>query len=643
MTRSTRWLKDLLWMLALAGLVGAVLRMTLGLGRTTNLVDAAPWGLWKVLNMVAGVALSTSGFTIGFLAIVLRRERLRPLVKPAILVAFLGYASSCLALLFDIGLPWRFWHPFVMWNPHSFLFEVFWCVILYFTVTTLELAPTALERLGGARTAAVLHKLSFGIVVLGISLSSLHHSSLGSLFLVTPLRLHGLWYTSWLPLLFILSAMGAGLMFLVLIRILHARFYDPVAVWGNAANRSACPLPDAAPLVADGRDLPMLRQVAGIGAGVLGVYLVLKLVDLARTGAWDLLLAGTWESWTWGVELILAAVLPVTLIALPRTRRSVFGLGATGASAALGLMMNRLDVGILGYWRDAGTPYVPSWIEWAVSLGVMAAAGLAFMAITENLPIFQGQPPRPRTTFRASFDSFSHVWNSILASGPQRTGLIALWVLPAAWMLLNPAYAERRDALTRVDASLAPPLALDAGRTRLLLDGDRRGYAVSFPHADHQARLGGDSGCGKCHHVSLPGDRATPCGRCHRDMLDETPLMDHGRHMVAVAARENLGGLVPANRSCGFCHPAGQPKLSATAKDCLQCHRDDMFPDRAVDGTPDLSLATSYQDAMHGVCTICHREKAIETGRTALGECQTCHPGTDAAAQVAMIRTGAPR
>ena len=638
MTRSTRRIKDVLWTIALAGLVGAVLRMALGLGRTTNLVDAAPWGLWKVLNMVAGVALSTSGFTIGFLAIVLRWEKLKPLVKPAIVVAFLGYGSSCLALMFDIGLPWRFWHPFVMWNVHSFLFEVFWCVILYFTVTTLEVAPTVLDRFGGEKAAKALHKISFGIVVFGISLSSLHHSSLGSLFLVTPERLHGLWYSPRLPLFFIISAMGAGLMFLVLLRILHARYYDPVAVWGSAAGK-VFPMPakGSSTQPADGRDLPMLRTVAGIGATVLGLYLVLKLVDLSLTGGWSLLTAGTWESWIWAVELFLAAGLPVVLVALPSTRRSVFGLGLAGASAAAGLMLNRLDVGIFGYWHDSGVPYVPSLLEWAVGLGVMAAAGLAFMAFVENMPIFQGQPGRKDDTFRPSFDDASRVWKGVLANGPQRAGLIALWVIPLSWMLLHPTYSEQRDALALAGVDLAPAQALDADRTHLSLDGDRRGQSVDFAHAEHQKRMEGAGDCGVCHHVSLPGDRATPCSRCHKDMLLETPLMNHDIHMAAVAVREGLDGPVPANGSCGFCHPEGRPKLAGDTKSCLECHREDMFPDRPPEGTPDLAMATSYQDAMHGVCVGCHQKEAEAAERPGLGECHTCHQGSEAQTRMAAI------
>ena len=157
-----RFFKDLLWVLALAGALAIVFRLWYGLGPTTELSDAVPWGLWKILNMVAGVALATGGFTVGFLVYVLRIERFRPLVKPAILVAFLGYGSSCFALLLDIGLPHRIWHPILMWNGHSFLFEVAWCVMLYFTVTMVELSPTVLERLRLERPAKFLHRIAFG-------------------------------------------------------------------------------------------------------------------------------------------------------------------------------------------------------------------------------------------------------------------------------------------------------------------------------------------------------------------------------------------------------------------------------------------------------------------------------------------------
>jgi Ni/Fe-hydrogenase subunit HybB-like protein len=627
MTDRTRSLKDVLGALALAGLVAAVFRLRFGLGATTNLTDHVPWGLWKILNMVAGVAISTGGFTVGFLVYVLRLERFRPLMKPAILVAFLGYGCSCTALLFDIGLPWRFWHPFVMWNAHSFLFEVFWCVILYFTVTAIELAPTVFQKLKAEKAAAVLHRIAFGVVVVGISLSSLHHSSLGSLFLVTPQRLHPLWYTPLLPLLFILSAMGAGIMFVVLVRILHAHWYDREAVFGPSGverelvtvrSRQEHGATQRVPAV--GPEAPMLTTLASIGTAILAVYLLLQLANLVLSGSWHALLAGTWESWLYGAEILIVAVLPILLVWLPATRGSPTALGVAAFSATAGLLLNRMDVGIFGYFRDAGEVYFPSLIEWAVSIGVVAAAALVFLFFAETMPIFRttgtDQVKRP---FGASFDSLSRVWYAALRGGMERATLIGVLVIPVAWALMYPPFH------TGGPPDVRPALRMDLTRDSLRIDGNRHALQTVFPHAYHQKRLGGDSSCVTCHHMSLPGDETTPCSRCHRHMVDSTLIFDHARHTAAVAEKEELGGVFPENYACAICHAEGEAKTAGTAKHCLECHKDNTDWAAEYDESDDLAWAVSYVAAMHKNCIECHEKEAEKADRPELPECSTCH------------------
>jgi Ni/Fe-hydrogenase subunit HybB-like protein len=619
----SRLLKDVLWVLAFGGAIAIAFRLWFGLGPTTHLSDAVPWGLWKILNMVAGVALSTGGFTVGFLVYVLGLERFRPLVKPAILVAFLGYGSSVFALMLDIGLPHRIWHPIFMWNERSFLFEVAWCVMLYFTVTIVELSPTVLDRLRLRRVSRFLHRIAFWVVIAGISLSSLHHSSLGSLFLVTPERLHPLWFTPRLPWLFILSAMGAGLMVVVLAKLLYAGLYDPASVFGPAPaarGRGVCAVEAVPAARPRGRDLPMLRQIASIGAGVLGVYLVVKLVDLWATGAVDALTAWTWESYLYVGETVTLAIVPIVLVAVPRTRRSLVGLGAASSAAAIGLVWNRVDVGIFGYFRDAGVVYVPSPAEWALSLGVIAVAGLVFLYASEYLPIFDQiwrQRESVRGRFVSVFDRTSGVWSPVLAAGLHRTSLIAVLAVPLAWTALYPPFHPPAPT----DA-VVPPLALDVARTSLKVDGDRNALAVTFPHADHQRRLGAKDSCVTCHHLALPTDHATPCSRCHRWMEQPTDLFDHTAHFERVAAKEHLRD---ANNACVHCHAPGRPKTAGTAKACLECHRADMRPSREPPGGHGLAIATAYRAALHITCIGCHRARAETVGRPTLGDCSHCH------------------
>jgi Ni/Fe-hydrogenase subunit HybB-like protein len=564
---------------------------------------------------------------VGFLVYVLKLERFRPLMKPAILVAFLGYGCSCLALLFDIGLPHRFWHPFVMWNEHSFLFEVFWCVILYFTVTSIELAPVVFEKLRAEKITRFLHRIAFGVVVLGISLSSLHHSSLGSLFLVTPQRLHPLWYSPLLPLLFILSAMGAGMMFVVLIRFAHAYLYDPDAVLGPShlerqlillqQNREG----GGGEVRRGGQDMPMLTALASIATGILAIYLLLEIYKLTVGGAWPALVAGTWESWLYAGEVLLLAVVPIALAWLPATRGSPLALGLAACSASAGLALNRMNAGIFGYFRDAGEIYFPSLAEWAVSLGVVAAACIAFLFFVETFPIFEEGWRERRRAARlscASFDSFSRVWETALSKGPERITVVAVLVIPLAWAVMYPPFKDQPEPEIR------PAAGIDAQRTALLIDGNRGGVITEFPHNEHKERLGGDSSCVTCHHMALPGDETTPCSRCHRHLLGPTLIFDHAFHAVAVAEEEGLTGLVPENHTCTVCHTQGPAKTAATAKPCLECHDENPGWSDMEEGT-DFSRARSYLEAMHVNCVECHEEEAEIQDRQTLRDCETCH------------------
>ncbi|MDP8240419.1 MAG: NrfD/PsrC family molybdoenzyme membrane anchor subunit [Candidatus Hatepunaea meridiana] len=616
MNSKIRPIKDILWFLALFALMAGIFRMWFGLGATTNMVDGIPWGLWKILNMVAGAALATSGFMIGMLYYVFRIKLFKPLVMPSIVVAFLGYGSSLFSLVFDIGLPWMFWIPFFAWSPHSFLYEVFWCVSLYWAVTAFEFTPSIFERFKGKKIARILHGMGFGAAVLGISLSSLHHSSLGSLFLVTPQRLHTLWYSPTLPLHFIISAMGAGLMFLLLIKILYAHFYDKESVFGSAPKDGSQAIP--------GKDMPMLRLLAIIAVSILGFYLILKIVDLSLYGKWQDLLVGTWESWLFSFELLLAAVIPVVLVIIPKIRRSPTGLGIASLSAVAGLVINRLDVGIIGYFRDAGVVYFPSLLEWLLCFGIIAATFLVFLLIIENFSIFSESWKDRRDSkgvFKASFDSLSYVWDKALGNSVQRVTLIAAIAIPFGWIMQYPPYHQKVDDKTVVQ----PAIGVDALRDTLRIDGNREGVFVDFQHTNHQKHLGEELSCKKCHHISMPGDKSTSCYRCHRDMFQETLIFDHKFHEEAVAKSEGFGGFHPENFTCIVCHTSDLAKTAGNSKPCLECHIQDMGLEGVADSSLDISRADSYCSAMHETCIKCHEEEAIARDKENFSDCATCH------------------
>jgi Ni/Fe-hydrogenase subunit HybB-like protein len=344
--------------------VATVVRFTRGLGASTNLSDAFPWGVWIGFDILCGVGLAAGAFTIMATVHLFHIERFEPIVRPTVLTGFLGYVFVCIALLFDLGQPWRIWHAMVFWNEHSVMFEVAWCVMLYTTVLSLEFAPIVFERLRLERMRKLLHAVNTPLVILGVLLSTLHQSSLGTLFLIVPEKLHPLWYSPYLPLLFYLSAIGAGLAMIVFESHLSGRAF--------------------------GRQLEMdlLEPLARAMVVVLGLFGLLRLDLLRHAGALGAIFQPTYEARMFQLEFALGVLIPVGLLSWPRVRRSPNGLVLGATSAVLGFVLYRLNVSVTGLERASGVHYVPSWMEMAVSVGLVALGFSAFALAVRYLPIF---------------------------------------------------------------------------------------------------------------------------------------------------------------------------------------------------------------------------------------------------------------
>src|SRR6516165_7281351 len=199
----------------LAGAYAAYARFALGFSQATHLTDPQPWGLWVGLGTLCGVGLSAGGYALAAGVYLLGFERYRPVLRTAVLVSFLGYGSVIAGMMYELGLPWRIWHPIVMWNRHSVLFEVSWCVMLYTTVLSLEFSPSLVEKIPWVRLRDWYlkwhHHVLIALVLIGAILSSLHQSFLGGLYLLAKGKVDPLWYSPYLPTLFYLSAVPAGL------------------------------------------------------------------------------------------------------------------------------------------------------------------------------------------------------------------------------------------------------------------------------------------------------------------------------------------------------------------------------------------------------------------------------------------------
>jgi Ni/Fe-hydrogenase subunit HybB-like protein len=348
-----------------------VLRFTRGLGAVTNLSDRFPWGLWVGFDVLCGVGLAAGAFTLTAIVHIFNLRRFEPIVRPTVLTGFLGYLLVIVGLLFDLGQPWRIWHALFFWNPHSVMFEVAWCVMLYTGVLALEFAPVVLERLRLKRPRRVLRALATPLVIAGVILSTLHQSSLGSLYLIVPSKLHPLWYTPLLPYLFLISAIGAGIGMTILESHLSERAF--------------------------GRRLEMdlLEPLARGMVVALGVYGLLRVIIIAKNGAALLLLHPGYEEWMFVLEMLCAVVVPVGLLLFERVRMSPRGLVVASLFAIAGFVVNRLNVSVTGMEAAAGVRYVPSWMEVSVSLGLVALGFALFTTAVRYLPIFPA-PKRRR-------------------------------------------------------------------------------------------------------------------------------------------------------------------------------------------------------------------------------------------------------
>jgi Ni/Fe-hydrogenase subunit HybB-like protein len=347
-----------------AGAVAVWIRFTQGLGAATHLTDDFPWGLWIGFDVLCGVGLAAGGFT-----------RYRPIVRPAILTAFLGYLLVIVALLIDLGRPDRIWHALVMWNPRSVMFEVAWCVMLYTMVLALEFLPVVLERFRARRMLRLIRAIQIPLVIFGVLLSTLHQSSLGSLYLIVPLKLHSLWYSPVLPVLFFVSAICVGLA-MVIFESRHS---------SRALGR---------PL-----ELPLLAGLGRMLAVSLLFYLSLRALDLFKRDAWPRALEPRIESWLFALEISLM-LLPMLLLFRRRVRISPNALYACSVMVVFGFIANRLNVSVTGMEAASGAAYLPKWTEVAVTLAIVAIGFAAFRFAAKHFPVFEAAsahtPPRAR-------------------------------------------------------------------------------------------------------------------------------------------------------------------------------------------------------------------------------------------------------
>jgi len=369
----------------LGGVGWGLYRMVFSLASVTNLNDQYPMGLWIGVDVASGVALAAGGFTTSALVYVLRREHFHAVVRPALLTAMLGYTFVAIGLLFDLGRWYNIWHPSMpwMWQGSSVLFEVGMCVMLYLTVLYIEFAPIVCERFIGRvnlpgklarlndpvdivlRLADhVLGKVMFVFIIAGVVLSCLHQSSLGTMMLIAPYKLHPLYWSPLLPLLFLTSAIAVGFPVVILESMLAGRAFDRKP------------------------EMHILTPLAGMAPYLLGTYVVLRIADMLYRGSYVFLFDGSPASIMLWIEFGLLTIVPLFMFMSRDVRRSPLALFIAATMYILGVLLNRCTVFFIAYRPPyAERAYVPAIGEFALTIGLVATIVFAYRALVTLFPV----------------------------------------------------------------------------------------------------------------------------------------------------------------------------------------------------------------------------------------------------------------
>jgi Ni/Fe-hydrogenase subunit HybB-like protein len=355
--------------------VVAMVRYIYGIGAISNLGNSYPWGFWISFDLFTGVAIGSGAFVMAATVYIFELKEYQPLLRPSVLTGFLGYIMVVIALLVDLGHPERIWYMLIHWNETSVLLEIGLCVMSYLTVLAIEFAPVVFEGLKWQKFAHFIHKFIMPFVILGVVLSTLHQSSLGSLLLIQPAKLYPLWWTPILPILFFISAISIGLAMIIFEASLSSRYFHR------------------------GLEIHLLEKLAGAIPIILAVYLIIRFSQLAIAGDLQYLFTSGLMSILFWTEIMIGSVIPLILFSFKRMRKSPNGLLIGAIILLVGMILDRFDVSWFSVRHPDPITYIPTFMasnvhyfpslpEIFLSVGIFSAGIMAFGLAARYLPLF---------------------------------------------------------------------------------------------------------------------------------------------------------------------------------------------------------------------------------------------------------------
>ena len=359
----------------LLGAVLIVIRFTKGIGSITNLSQDTPWGLWIGFDVVTGVAFAGGAYVITFMVYILNLNKYHSIVRVTVLNGFLAYVFYAGALLLDLGRPWHVINPVIgnSFGTSSVLFLVAWHFLLYMLAELIEFSPAIAEWLGARRARKILSGMTLAAVIFGITLSTLHQSGLGALFLMAKGKIHPLWYSEFIPIMFFVSSTFAGLSMVIFEgSISHKVFSGQISRKNHVAQNG------------------IIHGLSKICAGAMFAYFFLQLLVFIHEQHWALLNTGM--GYWYLLEMLGFVLLPMVLFIISYRTFNITLAKVAAVMTMLGVILNRLNVSVIGFKWEMAIRYIPSWMEFIVTLAVIFLEIWIFRWVITRMPVLRDSP-----------------------------------------------------------------------------------------------------------------------------------------------------------------------------------------------------------------------------------------------------------
>jgi len=359
----------------LLGLTLIVIRFWKGLGEVSNVTQEVPWGLWKGFNVVTGVAFAGGAYVLTFMVYIMNMRKYHSIIRVTVLNGFLAYAFYAGALVLDLGRPWHIFNPIIgnSFGASSVLFLVAWHFLLYMVAQLIEFSPTVAEWLGARSAHKILSGMTMAAVIFGITLSMLHQSGLGALFLMAKEKIHPLWYNEFIPVMFLVSSIFAGLSMVIFEGSISDKvFFDQISEKNKKAQNG------------------IIHGLSKICAGTMFAYFFLQLLVFIHGQHWELLNTGMGHWFL--LEMLGFVLFPMILFFISYRNNNITMIKVAAFLTMIGVIMNRLNVSIIGYKWDAAVRYVPSWMEVVVALAVIFTQIWIFRWVINRMPVLRDSP-----------------------------------------------------------------------------------------------------------------------------------------------------------------------------------------------------------------------------------------------------------